>query len=869
MNRSIHIRPPKVPLKFLKWFCHPDLIEDVEGDLSELFALRYEENKAKARLLFSLDVLLLFRPGIIKNLAFNNGQTQISMFSNYLKIAIRNALRYKGYTALNLLGLIVGIASSILILLWVDDEVSMDKFHEKGDEIYQVFRNMRQSNGMVSTTSSIPKPLGDLVKAEYSEVDQVAWLSWSMSLDIVLEDQAIEEEGRFVNPEFLEMFSFDLIIGDRSSALDQPNNLMISKTVAEKYFGANWRETAPGQTLRVEGAVDAIVTGIFEDIGDNSTIQFDWLLPVQAFVSANDWVNDWGNGSFDTFITISDPDKVETVEGRILMEIKDHTEGNPNAGDEELIIHKFQDTYLYSKFENGVVAGGRIDYVRIMSVVAVFILIVACINFMNLTTARSSRRSKEIGLRKVMGAQRRSISIQFFFEAITLTALAVAISVLLVLVLLPNFNQLVNKSLAVDFTEVRTWYFLIGLILGVGLLSGSYPALLLPNFKVVESMKGGVIKQSSFASYFRKGLVVFQFAISTLLIIGTAMVYKQMAYILNKDLGMDKENLVAIPMETDLIRRFESYKTELLRIPEVSSVTASSGNPLNYGRSTSSADWEGKNPSEGHEINVILCERDFFTTTGMEILQGRGFSQELEDSTNFVINEVAAQIMGFDDPINKKLSFWGIEGKIVGVVKNFHMRDLYQPIAPLIITCYSLNSGSIALVKIDRNAGAVMPAIEEVTKQMTAGADFQYQFLDQAYADQYENERTLSTLANIFAIISILISSLGLLGLASYSAEQRSREIGVRKVHGASVNQILVLLSKDYSKLILIAFILAVPVGYYVMQNWLNNFEFRTNLDPFLFAIAGLITFAIGVFTVTAKSYQAATANPVNSLKEE
>lgn len=863
-----HIAPPKTALRFLRWFCNPELVEDVEGDMSELFALRHTENKRTARLFFFWDVLLLMRPGIMKQLEFNKGQNNIAMFNNYLKIALRNALRYKGYTALNLMGLVVGIASSILVLLWINDEVSINKFHEKGDAIYQVFRNMKQSSGVVSTTPTLPKPLGDLVREEYSEVDQVAWVSGPTNMRLDISEQTTEESGRFVSTEFLNMFSFEYLLGDKNSALKELNAILISRSVAEKYFGLSWREEALGKIITVDEQADVIVSGVFEDIGPESTMRFDWLLSAQVYIGLNDWINDWGNGSFRTYITISDPEKVQAVSDRILMEIKTHTVGNPSAGDEEVIIQKFEDTYLYSKFENGVVAGGRIDYVRIMTFVAIFILVVACINFMNLTTARSSRRSKEIGLRKVMGAPKRSISAQFYFEAILLTILAVVISVFTVLLLLPVFNDLVGKSLSLDFTALNTWYFLIGLTLSVGLLSGSYPALMLSTFSIIESMKGNV-KQSSFADYFRKGLVVFQFAISTLLIIGTTVVYKQLNYVLNKDLGLDKENLIAVRMDGDLATRMETYKAELLRIPEVTHVSAAAGTPLNYGRSTSSTEWDGKNPSEGYEVNIMLSDQDFIRTSGMEILAGRDFAQEIQDSTNFIINEVAAKLMGFEDPIGKGLSFWGIEGKIIGVVKNFHMADLYEPIAPLIVTCFDITRSSVALVRVNQSNSETLAAIEKVTTSLNPTFDFEYEYIDQAYAESYNSERTISTLVNIFALIAILISSLGLLGLTSYATEQRSREIGVRKVHGASVFQILVLLSKDYSKLILISFALAIPVGHYVTQGWLANFEFRTTLDPFVFVLAGLIAFVLGVLAVSAKSYQAARVNPVKSLKQE
>lgn len=869
MNTPLHIRPPRLPMRLLRWFCHPDLIEDVEGDLSELFALRSEKSKALARLLFYLDVLLLFRPGIIRNITFFQGQTQYAMLKNYFKIALRNALRYKGYTLLNLLGLVVGIASSLLIMLWIDDETSIDKFHEKGNEIYQVYRNLNQSGGMVATTESVPKPMGDLLKEEYSEIEQVVHVSWEMEMRLEHEEQSLTEQGHFVSDNFFQMFSFELLIGDKDQVLQEMDHMLISKTLAERLFGADWRTEAVGKILKVDGSNDALVSGVFADTGDNSTLQFDWLLPAKTFFALNEWVNNWGNGSFRVYVTIPDEAKVPTVAERIFSEIRDHTENNPMAGDEDLIIVKFEDSYLYSKFDNGVQAGGRIDFVRILFVVALFVLVVACINFMNLSTARSSRRAKEIGLRKVMGAYRKSIRTQFYFEAIFLATLAVAVSIVVVLVTLPYFNQLVDKSLVLDFTELRTWYFILGLSFGVGIISGSYPALLLSTFNVTETIKGGVFKQSSFASVFRKGLVVFQFALSTLLIIGTAVIYQQMDYVLNKDLGMDKDNLMAIRMNEGLVSRMETYKSELLRMPEVTHVSGTSGNPLSYGRSTSSTDWEGKDPSEGYEVNVIIADEDYLSTTGMELLTGRDFSKERQDASNYLINEVAAELMGFEDPLGKDLSFWGSQGKIIGVVKNFHMQDLYEPIAPLIITCSRQNFFEVALVRITGNAGEVVPAIDKLTKSLNGGADFDYVFLEDSYADSYRSEQTMSTLANIFAVISILISSLGLLGLASYSAEQRSREIGIRKVHGASIGQILMLLSRSYSGLILLSFVLAIPVGYYLAQNWLDNFEFRTVLGPGVFVIATIMTFAIGVLTVMFKSYQAASVNPVKSLKAE
>ncbi|MEP0985533.1 ABC transporter permease [Ekhidna sp.] len=789
------IPPPKFPTRLLRWFCNDTLIEDVEGDLSELFAERHKKSPAKARLKYFLDVMLLFRPGIIKNFELKNGLINTAMIKNYLKIALRNALRYKGFTMLNLLGLIVGLVSSMLIFLWINDEIQVDKFHKNGDRIYQVFRNMKQSGGMVNTTWSIPKPAADLMKQEYPEVEEVAQLSWLIDMEFIKGDESAEEEGYFATPNFLTLFSFEFLEGDVKTALNDLGSIVISRAIAEKQFGSNWKEKAIGSAIIIDDGREAIVTGVFEDVGTNSSLQFDWLLPAQYFFNRNEWVDDWGNGSFRIYFTLRDDTDLPAVAERMYDEIITHAAGQSNSGEEYLVTHKFQDYYLYSNFENGVIDGGRIDYVKIMTIVAIFILLIACINFMNLATARSGRRSKEIGLRKVMGAYKSSISKQFFIESILLSFVAMMLSIVLVLLLLPLFNQLVDRQLGVDFTQPSTWYFLVGITLGVGFLSGLYPAVLLPTFNIIRSLKGSV-KQSSGAAYFRKGLVVFQFSISTLLIVGTAIIYSQLEFVLNKNLGLDKDNLVAIRMGDDFGERLDTYRTEIQKIPEVEAITASSGNPISYGRSTSSVRWEGMS-EEGYEINIMLTDEHFIKTMGMEIKNGRDFNEQLTDSTNFLINEVLAELMGFDDPINKDLSFWGIDGKVVGVVKNFHMRNLHESIAPLVISCIAPSRTNIALVRIQGEANKALESIAQVNQELDPDEEFNYEFVDQVYAESYQSEMTVSSLVKIFAGISILISCLGLFGLSAFTAEQRSKEIGVRKVHGASVRQLVLLLSKD------------------------------------------------------------------------
>ena len=858
--------PPKWITGFLRWFCHPDLIEDVEGDLAELFTERLQISRRRAKWGYLLDVLLLFRPGIFKSIKLNPIKSQNLMFKNYLKVTLRNSLRYKGYTALNISGLMVGMVCALLIALWVNDEIQMDQFHANGDHIYRVWRNLKESSGSVVTTSSVPKPLGDLLLTEYPEVTSITYYSWPMDLYFQLGDQRSKEEGRFVSANFFETFSFTLLQGNQTG-LKELSSIMISRTTAEKFFGSNWRETALGSTMLVHDQQDAIVTGVFENPGSNSSLSFDWLMPAKAFFAANSWVENWGNGSFSLFITTLSDEKAASVNERITYEIMDHAGENDNAGHELLFIQKFKEQYLYSNFENGVVSGGRIDQVRLMTVVALFLLVIAAINFMSLATARAGRRAREIGVRKVLGAKKGSLRTQFYTEAFLFTLFATVLSVLVVWLVLPAFNELVHKSLTLDLTEFQIWKYIILIILSMTLLSGSYPALIMPALNILQALRG-TMTSSAGSALFRRSLLVVQFAITMLLIVGTLVIRDQLHYVLNKDLGMDRQNMLIVSLSNDLSQQFETYRTELTKIPEIKKITSASGNPLDYGRSTSSATWEGKNPDDQYEIKVITVNDDFISTLEMDLKTGRNFSPALNDSLSYLINEVAAEVMGFEDPVGKKLSIWGVQGHIVGVVKNFHMRDLHTPIAPLIVW-YRPTDTRVALIRVGDKPGETLTAIQEINRTLDPKEEFEYEWMDESYARSYESDFIVSRLTNIFSSISIFISCLGLLGLVSYTTEQRSKEIGIRKVHGAGIALLVLMLSKDYSRLILISFLLATPIAYYYCQGWLESFEYRTPLQVTSFVLAGILTFIIGALTVSFKSYQAASSNPVKTLRAE
>ena len=787
------------------------------------------------------------------------------MFKNYLKTAIRSFLRYKGYTFLNLSGLIVGITCSLLLLLWVQDEWNMDKFHEKDSQLYQMMRNIHLSDGQIYSITAVPQPTKELLESKYPEVDQVAMISYPYDELWSHEEIMFREEGRYVSPEFLEIFSFPLQVGDAASALKDIHSIVISEEMARKYYGDTEFSSILGKTITRNNSTLFTITGIMNPIPGSSSLQFDWLIPDTEFISRNSWVESWFNGGMQIVFTL--------VEGASIEEFNEKTEQEININtnydaDERLFAQSYSSRYLYGDYDAGRPSGGRIDYVRMMLIVAIFILVIACVNFMNLATARSSRRSLEIGVRKVMGARKNSLVTQFFVESLSLATFATALAVLITYLVLPGFNDLTGKSMLLQFQAAEFWIMVFALILFTGFVAGSYPALMLSSFKTTNSLKGAVNKGGR-AALFRKGLVVFQFAISILLIVGTIAVYRQLDFVMSKDLGMNENNMVYIPLEGETYNKFDAYKNELSNLANVQSVTSISGNPLSYGRSTSGVQWEGRGEDEEVEINVMNVSDDFISTMQMEILDGRDFSPEYgTDTLNYLVNEEAARIMGMENPVGEPLSVWGVDGQIVGLVKDFHMSSLHEPIAPLVIR-YDASSAFIAFIRIDNNTREALAGIESVTRNINPSFPFRYEFLDVEYAEAYRNEQTISSVANIFAIVAIFISCLGLFGLSSFSAEVRTKEIGIRKVHGASVTQLVLLLSREYALLILIAAIIAIPLGAYFVSGWLDNFTFRVDVGWTMYLISGLLALIIAAVTVSFKSFQAANTNPVNTLKEE
>ncbi len=843
------------------------MIEDLEGDLNELFNERSKTNPKSARRAYMMDVLKLFRPGIIRNLSFNNQLSHPGMIKNYWITSLRHAVKHKSYTLINILGLVVGLSSSLMINLWVNDELAMDRFHSKGDRLYAVYRNMVQSSGEINTTKAVPQPLHAVLEEEYPEVERVVMMSWSFESLIESGEKKEFETGRMVTKDFFELFSYPIVKGNRRTALLNPTNILISERLATKYFGPSWAtlDSLIGSRITLDNEEAFQVAGVFETPGTNSSWKFDFLLPAQQYIKDNEWIRSWYNGGFRMYLTLNDPGQFEAVSQRIRSEVNDHTE---SEADEPIIMQKFSNRYLFGTFENGVPVSGRMEYVRILRFVSIFLVLICSINFLNITTARSGGRVKETGLRKVLGSYKSSLRFQFLMEAFMTTSVSVLLAILVVKLILPAFINITGRELSFNLLKANTSIILMASLFIISLLSAIYPIFVLPKLNISESIKGQV-KFSWKTHGLRKGLVVFQFGISIFLIISSMVISNQVDYIMNKNLGLERENIIMIDLMDGVRNKLGVYRGEVSRIPQVSSMTTTTGNPLSIRRSTGGAEWEGKEPNEVLETYVLIVGDDFKKTLDIEILEGRTFDSKMgQDTSKFLINETAKRLMGLENPINSKFSAYGIDGHIIGVVRDFHMASLYDPIEPLLII-YDPNRTSLAHIRIKGDIQKALNDIENIHDKMEPDFPFEYLFMDQEYAAEYKNELMISTLAKAFTVISIFLSCLGLFGLSAFSASQRTREIGIRKVLGANIPGIMFRLTKGYLSLILVSLIIAIPLSYYFSKDWLQNFSFRTSIGVEIFIFSGLAAILIGALTVSIKSYQAANANPVDKLRTE
>jgi putative ABC transport system permease protein len=781
------------------------------------------------------------------------------MLTNYLKIAFRNLQRNKVYSFINVTGLALGLACTILISLWVYDELSYDKFHTNGPQLYRVMANTHW--GDVSTFNMVPGPLNEALKKDIPEVERVTSLT-DRTILITAGNTSFKEKGYYSSPDILSMFSFPLLKGNKQIALSSPDNIVISEKLAQKYFGDS---DAVGKTLKIDDRDIFKISAVMKDIPAGSSLQFDWLIPFEVYEKSNPWLKTWGNFSVSMFVMLKPNTCVEKVNDRLKNFLKTK---NGEDNKDEIFLQAYQDMYLYSDFKNGVQDGGRIEYVKLFTVVAFFVLLIACINFMNLSTARSSKRAKEVGIRKAIGAERKMIFTQFMGEATLLTCFAVSLSMLLVWIAIPYFNQLTSKQLSFNLADPSVLILILSVTAITVFLSGSYPALFLSSFKPVSVLKASVIKDTG-SAFLRRGLVVVQFTLSVFLLIGTLVIYKQIQYIKSQNLGIDKENLVEIPINRDISKHSETFLQELSRSPAIRSIALTADNPIDISGSSGDLDWEGKKPGQLGSISATWVGYDYLKTVGVPLIEGRDFDRSRPDSANYLINETAAKMMGIESPVGKTVSFWNGTGQIIGVIKDFHLQSLHLPITPLILALQPENSSYVLVRTEPGQTAKALADLQKIYGKFNSAFPFEYHFMDEIYEQRYKSEIIIGQLGTIFAVLTIFISCLGLFGLAAFTAEQRIKEIGIRKVLGATVANIAALLSGDFLKLVLLSLLVAIPASLWAMNKWLQSFAYHIDMPWWIFFIAGALAVLIALATVSVQAIRAAVANPVESLRSE
>ncbi|MDN3551348.1 ABC transporter permease [Mucilaginibacter aquaedulcis] len=790
------------------------------------------------------------------------------MIRNYLKIAWRNLVKNKVHTFINIAGLSVGLTCSLLILLWVQNELSIDQYPKNGNRLYSVYERLYYDNkiaGQYATPGLLPEEL----KKQIPEVEAATGIAYGEESTFQLGDKILKMNGTDAGADCFKMFGIPLLQGNAETALNSPVSLAISHKMAVAFFGSP--EAAIGKTIRYENKKNFTVTGVFEDLPKTASERFDFVKNWDDYLQENKWAKDWDNNGPGTVIMLradADPVAVE----KKLTHFLDNLNKAQKKGTftEELGIQRFGDKYLHSNFENGKISGGRIEYVHMFTIVAIFILLIACINFMNLTTARSVKRSREIGVRKVVGALRSTLIKQFIGESLLVTCIAVSVSLLLLMLILPLFNQITQKEIALPFNQPLFWLKLTAITLVTGLISGSYPALFLSSFNPVKVLKG-TLKLDSTSVIFRKGLVVFQFALSVILITATIVISRQMTYVQSKNLGYDRENLIYIPMNGTLIPKYSTFKEQAMQMPGIQSVSRVTIAPTNIENGTGDVEWEGKDPNVSIQFTQVSVGYDFVKTMKLKMLAGRDFSKDFPtDSTGYLVNEAALKRLGYTNPIGKPLTFWKKKGQIIGLLKDFHFDSMHEQIRPLIIRFGEQDYYGNILVKTQPGkTKQALASLENICKEINPAFPFSYTFSDEEYQKLYQNEQIVTKLSNAFAFLAIFISCLGLLGLAMFTAEQRVKEIGIRKVLGASVTSLFSLLSSEFLLLVVMSLLIALPVSWYAMGYWLQGFAYRTPMQWWMFALSGVIIIFIAMATISFQAMKAALINPIKSLRSE
>lgn len=789
------------------------------------------------------------------------------MLINYFKIAIRSLLKNPTFSFINIAGLSTGLACSILILLWVYDEVTFDQYFPKYENIHQVRLNAVVDKGIV-TGQSVPYQVKDAILTEDARIKRAVRTNWGEGALLAIGEKRLNKFGLWVTESFFEMFEFQMLQGT-PRALDDPRSIVLTASTAKALFGD---EDPMNKMILVENKDELKVTGIVADLPENTTFsRYEFFIAYGYYETAQSWVANvkdrWDNNVSQVFVELEPGTPLHEIDAAIHSLIAEKSEALNNVS---LFLQPMSHWRLYTNFTNGKESGGMILYVQLFTGIAVFILIIACINFMNLATARSERRAREVGIRKSIGSRRKDLIFQFLGESVLLALLAFLVSIVLVELSLPLYNQLVAKKLVIDYTSVQFWGPGLGLTLLTGVLAGSYPAFYLSSFNPVQVLKGKVHVSRSSATP-REVLVTLQFGFSILLVIAAVVVYQQISHLRQRDVGYDRNNLLLIWTTSDIEKNYQPLKTELLASGLVESMTKSNS-PVTAIFSTNTLDdWPGRQPGQRIEFTTIATEYDYTKTLGIKMLQGRDFSPEHKSDTSaLVVNQATVDILNLQNPIGETVTMWEQKWQIIGVTENILMGSASRPIDPMIMVMSPTWSSTITvrLSESDRIQES-LAGVETIFRKHNPAYPFEYRFADVEFEKKFSTFTMIGRLSNVFTALTLMITALGLFGLASFATEQRSKEISIRKVMGASVSSLVILITRDFSRLVLIAFLIAAPLGWYFMNNFLERYTIRIEVPVWVLPVAGLSALLLTLSIVGVQALKSAVANPVDALRSE
>jgi putative ABC transport system permease protein len=788
-----------------------------------------------------------------------------TMLRNYIKIAFRSLLKNQAYSFINIGGLAIGLAASILIFLWVADEYAYDKFQVNYNNIYKLYQT-QEWNGHIGTGNSMPYKLKEILPQKSSKIKSVVMTNWGEGNLLQVGENRLNKYGLSASEDFFTMFSYEMIAGDPTTALNEPTKIVITESTAKTFFKDG---NALNQTIKFDNSDELKVSGIIKDVPQHSFLEFDYVLPFSYYEKTNSWVryskDSWDNNSFQMYALLEEGTPKEEVDQSIASVLKDN---NPKAPTAKLFLHPMEKWRLHSNFEEGKNTGGQIVYVRLFTAIAIFVLLIACINFMNLATARSESRAREVGIRKSIGSRRKELILQFLGESVAITTFAFLLAVVVVELVLPSYNILVKKSIAVSYGDPLIWVAASALVLVIGLLAGSYPSFYLSSFEAVKVLKGKV-NVGKGASTPRQVLVVLQFGFSIFLIAATIVIYQQVQHVKNRDMGYDRENLIQIWINGELQKNFSTIRQELVNTGVVE-YACKSNSPVTAVFSNSEVKWPGMSTDQRVAFSMIATEYDYTKTMGIKMIEGRDFSREFNDSLSVIVNEAAIKMMGMENPIGKKIETNGSLFEIIGVVPDVVMDSPYEPVEPMTLLFIPGWSSTVTVrLSKTKDIQASLAKVESVFKKLNPNHPFQYRFTDVDFQKKFNDINLISRLAGIFAGLAIVITCLGLFGLAAFTAEQRTKEVGIRKVMGASVASLVMLISKDFSRLVIIAFVIAAPFAWWFLNSFLEQYDYRIAVAWWVLGAVGAFALILALLIVSAQALKAAVTNPSNSLRSE